>query len=379
MNNRKLRYYDISHLLKDYPESQYYMAFGERSNGKTYSALSYTLERYAKYGEQFAYIRRFGEDVKKKNLGTLFSAHVENGLVSKLTGSKFSHVDYGSNKFSLVNWTEDIKGNQVLERDSQPCGYAFDLNAMEHHKSTSYPKVTTVIFDEFLSRQGYLTNEFVLFMNTLSTIIRDRSNVKIFMIGNTVNKYCPYFTEMGLTHVKDQKPGTIDVYTYADTGLSVVVEYCDPMSKRGGKQSDIYFAFDNPQLKMITTGAWEIAIYPHLTEKYRPKDVIVNFFVQFDDVTLHCEIVATDVSYFIFVHPKTTPIQDAENDIVYTNVPSQKWNYRTGLTKQSDKLSAFIMSLVNQNRVFYSDNETGEVLRNFIMWSTQYSGVKGGN
>ena len=379
MNNRKLRYYDISHLLKDYPESQYYMAFGERSNGKTYSALSYALERYAKHGEQFAYIRRFGEDVKKKNLGTLFSAHVENGLVSKLTGSKFSYVDYGSNKFSLVNLTEDTKGNQVLERDSQPCGYAFDLNAMEHHKSTSYPKVTTVIFDEFLSRQGYLTNEFVLFMNTLSTIIRDRSNVKIFMIGNTVNKYCPYFTEMGLTHVKDQKPGTIDVYTYADTGLSVVVEYCDPMSKRGGKQSDIYFAFDNPQLKMITTGAWEIAIYPHLTEKYRPKDVIVNFFVQFDDVTLHCEIVATDISYFIFVHPKTTPIQDVENDIVYTNVPSQKWNYRTGLTKQSDKLSAFIMSLVNQNRVFYSDNETGEVLRNFIMWSTQYSGVKGGN
>ena len=313
------------------------MAFGERSNGKTYSALQYALERYTKHGEQFAYIRRFGEDVKKKNLQTLFSAHVENGAVAKLTDSTFSYVDYGSNKFTLVNWTENEKGTPQLERDTQPCGYAFDLNAMEHHKSTSYPKVTTVIFDEFLSRQGYLTNEFVLFMNTLSTIIRDRSNVKIFMIGNTVNKYCPYFSEMGLIHVKEQKPGTVDVYTYSDTGLSVAVEYCDPTSKRGGKSSDVYFAFDNPQLKMITTGAWEIAIYPHLVERYRPKDVVANFFIQFDGNILHGEIVVTDTSYFMFVHPKTTPIKDEDTDIVYTNVPDQRWNYRTGLSKLSDQ------------------------------------------
>ena len=30
---RKAKYYDISHLLKDYPDAYYYMAFGERSNG----------------------------------------------------------------------------------------------------------------------------------------------------------------------------------------------------------------------------------------------------------------------------------------------------------------------------------------------------------
>lgn len=376
---RKPKYYDITHMLKDYPDCLYYVAFGERSNGKTYSALNYALERYAKHGEQFAYIRRFGEDVKKKNLQTLFSAHVDNGRVTSLTGGRYTSIDYGSNKFTLVNWTETDKGRPVIERDTEPCGYAFDLNAMEHHKSTSYPKVTTIIFDEFLSRQGYLTNEFVLFMNTLSTIIRDRSNVKIFMIGNTVNKYCPYFSEMGLTHIKEQKPGTVDVYNYSDTGLSIAVEYCDPMSKRGGKQSDVYFAFDNPQLKMITTGAWEIAIYPHLQERYRPKDVAFQFFIQFDEVLLHCEIVVTDANYFLFVHPKTTPIKDEDEDIVYTNIPNQKWNYRTGLTKLRDPLSTRIMSLVNENRVFYSDNETGEVLRNYIMWSIQYSGVKGGS
>lgn len=372
---RKPRYYDISHLLKDYPDAYYYMAIGERSNGKTYSALDYALRRYFEHGEQFAYIRRFGEDVRKKNLSPLFSAHIENGRIFNLSNGEFSLVDYTGGVFLAYSYDADTKKKV---NDIQPMGYAFDLNSMEHHKSVSFPKVTTVIFDEFLSRQGYLTNEFVLFMNTLSTIIRDRLNVKIFMIGNTVNKYCPYFQEMGLTHIKDQLPGQTDVYTYADTGLSVVVEYCDPTAKRGGKSSDVYFAFDNPQLKMITSGSWEIAIYPHLSTKYRPKDVMYNFFVQFDETLLHGEIVVTDSDYYIFIHPKTTPIKDETDDIVYTNIPSQKWNYRVGISNHADSLSQFITRIIRENKIFYSDNETGEVLRNYIMWSTQYSSTKGG-
>ena len=34
---------------------------------------------------------------------------------------------------------------------------------------------------------------------------------------------------------------------------------------------DVYFAFNNPKLQMITSGAWEMAIYPHNKVKYKPK------------------------------------------------------------------------------------------------------------
>lgn len=373
MPPRKPKYYNIGHLVKDYPDCQYYMVFGERSNGKTYSAIDYCIERYFKYGEQFAYIRRFGMDIKKKNLQTLMAAHIENGRVEKLSQGAYNSIDYGSNKFILVNYTDG--GKEVA---NEPIGYAFDLNSMEHHKSTSYPKVTTVVFDEFLSRNGYLTNEFVLFMNTLSTIIRDRKNVRIFMIGNTVNKYCPYFSEMGLSHVREQAPGTVDIYNYAQTGLKVAVEYCDPMSKRGGKESDVYFAFDNPQLKMITGGSWEIAIYPHLIEKYRPMDIAAQFFIVFEEEILHCEMIVTDTQYYIFVHPKTTPIKDEDSDIVYSNKPDQRWNWRIGLQHYSDPLTSTIKRILFENKVFYSDNETGEILRNFLMWAKSYTAVEGG-
>lgn len=372
---KKVVYYDVTHLLKEYPDAQYYVAFGERSNGKTYSSLLYALERYYLHGEQFAYIRRFGEDVKKKNLQTLFDGIVNDGHVSRLSSGLHSLVNYNAGKFTGYRYNEE---SGTAESDVQPMGYAFDLNAMEHHKSTSFPKITTIIFDEFLSRQGYLTNEFVLFMNTLSTIIRLRKNVKIIMLGNTVNKYCPYFVEMGLSHIKDQKPGTVDVYQYADTPLKVVVEYCDPMSKRGGKESDIYFAFDNPQLKMITSGSWEVAVYPHLNIRYRPKDIVAQFFIEFDATLLHGHIVVKDDNYFMFIHPKTTPIKDENTDIVYTNRARESWNYRVGISNQADKLSATIIRLINENRVFYSDNETGEILRNYLMWSDSYCGARGG-
>lgn len=371
----KQKYYDISHLIKDYPSSHYYMAIGERSNGKTYSAMDYAIRQYYKTGEQFAYIRRFGEDIRPKNLSELLAAHIKNGRISELSYGKHSTVNYTGGKFFASNYVEDTR---KLESEPVPMGFAFDLNSMEHHKSVSYPNVTTIIFDEFLSRQGYLVNEFTLFMNTISTIVRDRNNVKIFMIGNTVNKYCPYFKEMGLTHIKNQKPGTVDVYTYGDTDLSVIVEYCDPMSRKGGKGSDVYFAFDNPQLKMITTGSWEIAIYPHLNIKYRPKDVVFQFFIMFDQQLLHCELICTDEHYFMFVHPKTTPIKDEDNDIIYTDHPNERWNYRVGFSPNRDKLSMIISKLLIENRVFYSDNETGEILRNYLMWAMSYSSAKGG-
>lgn len=366
---KKFEFYDARHLLNEYPEAYYYMIIGERSNGKTYSSLYYCLERYIKNNEQFAYVRRFGLDIKKAQMDELFAAHVHNHEIEIMTDGNWNGIYYSAGKFYLERTDKD--GNNV--HDETPIGYAFDLNSMEHYKSISFPDITTIIFDEFLSRQGYLPNEFLLFTNTISTIIRHRSNVKIFMLGNTVNKYCPYFSEMGLKHINDQKQGTVDVYTYGETGLSVVVEYCSSSTKKGGKQSDVYFAFDNPQLQMITTGSWEIAIYPHLPVKYKPKDVVLNFFVVFEHELLHGEIVAvSNYAPFIFLHRKTTPIK-SENDIVYCQKPSVLTSHLVCLTKQRDKVSLFIMKALDENRVFYSENEVGEIFRNYILWSEKYS------
>lgn len=359
--SRKIEYFTVRKTMKEYPDAQYYLFIGERSNGKTYSALDYALDNFFATGEQFAYIRRFNEDIKPKNLTNLFSAHVQNGVLEKYSSGNWIGMDYGSGRF--VPYKLDL--DEKVVKAPAPAGFAFDLSGMEHYKSISFPNITTIIFDEFLSRQGYLNNEFILFMNCISTIVRHRDNVKILMLGNTVNKYCPYFAEMGLKHIGEQKQGTVDMYTYADSDLKVIVEYCSATAKKGGKSSDTYFAFDNPELKMITTGTWEIAIYPHLETKYRSKDVITSFFIEFAEELLHGELICDEHGIYAFIHRKTTPIKDTDTDIVYTVVPSQKWNYRVGF-RSGDKLSSQLNQLLMQNRFFYSDNEVGEVVRNYV-------------
>jgi hypothetical protein len=112
--------------------------------------------------------------------------------------------------FYLATW--DDEGNEVLS--PQPFGYGFALTQMEHDKGGNYPSnVSTVIFDEFMTRSMYLPDEMALFSNVLSTLLRDDGNAKIWLLGNTVSWYCPYFREMGLRHIKNMEIGGVQVYT----------------------------------------------------------------------------------------------------------------------------------------------------------------------
>lgn len=359
------KYYSLKKILEK--DAQYNIIFGERSNGKTYAAFKYGIERYIRTGEQFALVRRWGEDLIGKRGAVMFDSLCHNGLgendIKIMSKGKWNAVHYHASKWYLCSVDNDTR-NKVI--DETPFAYGFAITSGEHDKSTSYPKITTVVFDEFLTRTAYAPDEFVLFMNVLSTIIRDRQNVKIFMLGNTVSQYSPYFKEMGLKHIKEMKQGDIDLYTYGTSSLKVAVEYASPTSK--GKASDVYFAFDNPKLQMITTGVWEIDIYPHCPFKYKPADVVYNFFINFDDELLQGEVVSANSSVFAFIHRKTTPIKEIDWELIYSTEHSEKPNHRRRINKPVTNTEKKIYQLFQSEKVFYSDNDVGEIVRNYLMW-----------
>lgn len=356
----KQKFYSLKTILSK--DAQYNIIFGERSNGKTYSVLKYGLEKFCKTGEQTAIVRRWSEDFKGKRGATMYQSLVNNHEIEKLTDGKWTDVYYYSGRWYLCKYNEKDE-RTVLEK---PISYGFALGSMEHDKSTSYPEITTILFDEFLTRTMYLPDEFVLFMNVLSTIIRHRKNVKIFMLGNTVNKYCPYFNEMGLRHIKDMNVGDIDIYTYGDSDLKVAVEYCKP--NKQGKESDTYFAFDNPKLNMITGGAWEVNIYPHCPIKYAPKDIKFTYFIIFDGEILQCEIIMKDNNNFTFIHRKTSPIKDIEKDLVYSTEYKPLPNWKRKINKPTTELEKKIALYFAKDKVFYQDNDVGEIVRNYLIW-----------
>ena len=357
-----MKYYSLKNILAK--NAQYNVIFGERSNGKTYAVLLYALKRYAETGEQVAIVRRWQDDFTGKRGATMFDGIVSNGEVRKATNNEWTGIYYWGARWYLCRYENDKR--VIAEK---PFAYGFSISSMEHDKSTSYPEITTILFDEFISRGMYLPDEFVLFMNVISTIVRNRTDVRIFMLGNTVNKYCPYFTEMGLKHVRDMTPGNIDIYKYGNSDLRVAVEYT--ANTRKGKKSDFYFAFDNPKLAMITGGAWEIDIYPHCPVKYKPNEILYTFFIIFAGDTLQCEIISHDDLLFIFIHRKTGEIKYPETDLVFTPEHSPRANYRRKITKPQTTIEKRIAQMFARDKVFYADNDVGEIVRNYLIWCSK--------
>lgn len=360
MSKEQNKFYSLNKILKT--NSTYNVIFGERSNGKTYSVLKYGIEEYFKTGGQIAIVRRWKEDITGRRASDIFSALNSNDEVFKISNGEYKTITYFAGKFYLCNF--DDNGKTVYNIDTDCIGYVFALSDMEHNKSISYPKITTILFDEFITKFTYLQDEFVLFMNTVSTIVRQRTNVKIFMLGNTVNKYCPYFQEMGLNHILEMKQGSIDIYTYGNSELKVAVEYCS--STASNKKNNFYFAFNNPKLEMITSGAWELDLYPHLPVKYKPKDVVFTYFIIFNDNIYQCEIINVDGELFTYIHEKTTPIQNENFDLIYTLEYNYKFNYNRNIYKPITEIGSKILWFFKTDKVFYQNNVVGDSINNYL-------------
>lgn len=363
----ELKFYSLEKILGY--NADYNIIFGERSNGKTYAALEHGIKEFVNsgYNNQTAIVRRWKEDIKGKRAETLYNALEANGRIAELTNGEFTEVYYFNGRYYLTNFDENI---QKHVPHTKPLAYTFALSEMEHDKSTSYPDITTIIFDEFITRRYYLPDEFILFMNVLSTIIRQRNNVKIFMLGNTVNKFCPYFAEMGLRHIPQMEQGTIDLYQFGKGQLTIAVEYADTISKN--KASNKYFCFDDSEsVQMIINGAWEMAIYPHLNVRYDDKDIIFTYFIEFNGNILQCEIVSKDNENFTYIHEKTTPIKNPDKDSIYSLAHSEKQNYKRRLLSTATPLETKIAKYYALEKVFFQNNEVGEVVRNYILQSSK--------
>lgn len=350
------KYYRLDNILK--LNAVYNMIIGQRSNGKTYSTLEYAVNRFIKYGEEFAYVRRYEDECKPSELNKLFA----NKPIEKWTNGRYQKIIYYQSSFWGCVETKEGEYKRV-----DILGHRFILANQMEYKSYDYSKITTIIFDEFIAKLNYIFDEFIEFENLLSTIIRKRDNVKIFMLGNTINKYCPYFQEMGLYNVKKQVQGTIDFYNYGVSNTTVAVEYCEPLKDVESKiNHSKYFGFNNPKLKMITTGVWELDIYPHLPIKYKPNNVLFSYFIDLEGDKIKCDVVAVENNVFMYFYPKTTDLKYYDNEIVFqTSFDSNPLHHRN-ILKCDTKYGNIIKKLFKDNRDFYSSNDVGDVVKNYI-------------
>ena len=161
-------YWDISKTLSY--NALFNFIVGNRGGGKTYGAKKYGIDRFLKTGKQFVYVRRYKTELLK---------------ISKF----FDNIKdiYEGHKF-------EVKG-KVFYIDDKVAGYAIALSTAKTEKSTAFPDVDTIIFDEFIIETGvyhYLKSEVKEFLDLYETIARLR-DVKVFFLSNAISIINPYF------------------------------------------------------------------------------------------------------------------------------------------------------------------------------------------
>lgn len=373
-----MKWFNIKDLLEEVPDAHIYMVFGERSNGKTYSALQYAIEQYVNNDKRFVYVRRLAEMVRMTYMRNLFAGNRKTGaLQSELKKMGWDDIGYYSSAF----WAMVRDEKHKLVRLEEPCGYTLAISTWETAKGASIPNIGTIIFDEFLTRGAYLPDEPVMFENLISSIVREEAKAKVLMLANTVSWTAPYFREWGLNHIREMEQGTYQIYQTGDNKRKIVVCYAE---HAGAKESDVYFNYDNPRSRMITSGVWETAEYPRIPTQVGDWEVGIPCYIQsIDEWTIKLQPAMTpDGMEVLLVYDNGRKLIDEngmdvryKDRIVYTDMFYPYINCKFCITKHGDPYSKYILTCLKQGRVFYQNNTVGEYLRSYLMFSTKYTPI----
>lgn len=366
---KKIATVDIFGLMDQYPGMTYYLMLGPRNDGKTFAGLSYGLYRVAQSGGCIAYIRRFSDNFNFTDMSTLFDSIAATGWISVITDGEYDRVYYRGKRWYFEG-TDPDTGATI--RADEPFMIGFDLNTSGGRKSSDHAsKICAVMFEEFVEERpgGYLDpeREPIRLSHLLTTLLRNRADVPVILCGNTLSQYCPYFSFFGLDHLEEMSPGQVDVYEYAnnpETKVLVKMTGEQPFAKPSNK----YFAFDAPQLRMITgEGLWNVEIYPHI-EGVLPEDKVVKrFWIASGELMLHVSVVVTAGARFLYVRNKLD-FEEVDNDadLIYCVVPDPRNNWRTNLSQPANAGEKKIADMIKAGKVFFQTNRVGLAFDAFI-------------
>ncbi|MCQ2077243.1 MAG: phage DNA encapsidation protein [Bacteroidaceae bacterium] len=183
-----------------------------------------SLKAYFKNGETAAIIRRWDTDFSgATSMRTCYDSlrlngHQEN-VIKKLSHGQYEAVEYRAGNYCLVSF--DDEGNAIFHADKMVArGYALNLSGKV--KGSAQPTCTRILYDEFLDENGrYLKDELGALRSIVNTIVRKRTNWKVYLMGNTIDMYAPIFQDLRIADkIQGLKPGDTKIFT-KKSGLKI--------------------------------------------------------------------------------------------------------------------------------------------------------------
>ena len=359
--------------------------WGERSNGKSYQVKhkkgieSYLfgqntylciyenkdkiIERNIKKGTRFILMRRWKEEITTEKIEKYF-ADVN---VLKLTNEEYNCITMYRKTLYLSKYnyeTGKTTRHEII-------GYVVALSTEQNYAGASYLDVSDIIFEEFMSRSAYLADEPTKLINFWSTVDRQRGTTRVWMVGNTISRVCPYLTDWDLQSIiSRQKQGEIickwmstgdyDKETGKEIEIKLAIEYC----KSNGRTS---FAIGKHK-DMINKGDWQSDPQPHLPKSKKCYKILYRIIFQYQSFKFMAEYLKdkTSTESVWFVYPYYKDIKDnilVISDVIKTSPYWQRDIYN--LSVNNDKLRNLCQTF-RENKIFYASDLCGTDFKQVI-------------
>jgi len=188
-----LAYYVFDKLFSQ--NGVYNFLIGARGLGKTYGIKKWVIKQGMEKGDEFIYLRRYKEELKTAKQSFFADVCVE-----------FPDYDFRADRhyaqYSHISKRDDKKREWIT------IGYFMALSTAQSQKSVAFPKVKTIIFDEFIIEKGmvhYLPSEAEAFTNFFSTVDRNKDKTRAFFLANSATIDNPYFVKYEIEPKEDQE------------------------------------------------------------------------------------------------------------------------------------------------------------------------------
>lgn len=345
----KQKYISIDKMLKQ--NFHYNILIGARSNGKSFAVKRHCLsEAFRNPEHKFVYLRRYQIESRAMDVEGYF----RDAPVMDITAGAFTKIVVFRGCIYFAN-TDPETGKTVR---GACCGYVSYLSNEQHFKSQNYNDVSEIIFEEFIAENnGYIYREHERLQSFISTVARKRK-IRVWMIGNSISRTCPYFSAYSLDHIHEMTPGSLDTYEHHtdqvyEDGTPVIIRIGVYFTEQPQNNSKMFFGTFS---KMTTGGSWQTREYPHLPYHYRDCKKVYELLLRWEKFLFKIEVIRSPESeYMLFVHPhsgKTEGLRMLDKE----PSPSPLITKKLQVVKRGD---ALVSELIRKNKIYFSDNLTG--------------------
>ena len=347
------------------------MICGGKGNGKTFGALRKGLKIYlglenpAEKGRVIRYARRLKETVRRNVLINLFKPHYK--WIEQVTDGKYNTVRMNGTRFYLAFVNED---NKLIRRDPNECCICNALSTWETDCGPDEGEAGIIIFDEAISREHELRNEFDSLMRYHNNCTRNRMDyyAPLVLIGNTVTRDCTIFENFGvdLWKIDDAQKGHIQYVKNRKGEVNCIFEWCGTAGIQE-KSRAYYERFENEKTKMITDGVFSLGEYKTMSEYHAGMDTQPVCTVLF--IHPHFKLVLRFMQHrstgdvFAYINNPTNAPENADL-IVNPNARTCNGNMRNYFDCAAADL---FRRLYQTDNVLYDCPATGEKYRSFAM------------